>query len=93
MGSALVLLVWRTVTDMAVDDNQSGPVIGTQKGIIGGADSVQIVCIRDMFNVPLVCLKTFSHILAEGPFGGPVQGHFVVVVDPAEIGQPQVASE
>src|SRR5256885_12233226 len=48
---------------------------------------------RHLRDVPAVTLETRHHIFAEGPLGGTIEGHPVVVVDPAKIGELQMSRE
>ena len=65
MGGAGVLLVRRSVADVAVHADQSGSVLGIQEAVVRLGQHVQIVRISDMFNVPAVAFEAFAHILSE----------------------------
>ncbi len=49
-----ILLVRRAVSDVAIDDDERGPVFGDDKGAVGAAESVEIVGIADVRDVPAI---------------------------------------
>ena len=80
-----ILLVRRSVADVAIHHDERRPVFRFEKIFVAAAQHVQIVCVRDVRDVPAVARKTRYHVLAKGPFGGTVKRYVVVVVDPAQI--------
>ena len=82
-----VLFIRRTIGDVAIDDDQRGPVAGVLEGAKGPLQHFQIVGVADPQHVPVVTDKAGRHVLAERPIGVAFDGDFVVVIQPAEIRQ------
>ncbi len=80
-----ILLVRRSVTNVAVHHDERRPVFRFEKIFVAAGQHVQIVCVRDVRDVPAVAFESRHHVLAEGPLGGTVQRYAVVVVHPAKI--------
>ena len=93
MGGAGVLLVRRAVGDVAVHDDQRRPVARAQEGAEGPRQHLQVVGVADAGDVPAVADEARGHVVAEGQRGVALDGDVVVVVDPAEVGELQVAGE
>ena len=93
MSSTGVLFMWRTVTNMAINNDQSGTIFGLLKIAIGIAEHLQIVGIGNVSDVPSISLKTQAHVLAERPVRGTIQSYVIVIVNPTEIGKLQMSSQ
>ena len=89
-----VLAVRRAVADVAVDDDQCGLVGGLTENVesFGRARSVSLASVT-CIDVPAVAFEARAHVFAEGQAGVAFDGDVVVVVDPAEIGEFEVAGE
>ncbi len=93
MRSARILLVRGTVGDMAVHNNEGGPVGGILEGLERPLKEVEIIRITYPCDVPAVAHEAGGHVFAEGPVGVALDGDLVVVVDPAEVRELQMPSE
>ena len=80
-----VVLAGRAVADMAVHVDQRRLIVGRKEGVVGRRELAEIIGIRDMDHVPAIRLEAFRHVLGEGDAGVAVDGHVVVVEDPAKI--------
>ena len=88
-----VLFVRRTVTDVAVHNDQRRLVRRLQKRFVCPGQHRQIIRVRNTSHVPAVTDKSRHDIFAERPRSRPIQRHPVVVVNPAQVGKPQVSRE
>ena len=91
--SAGVLFVRRTVGDMAVDDDEGGPVAGALEHVQRAFQHLQIVGIADARDIPAIADEAGGHVLAERQRGMAFDGDLVVVVNPAKIGKAMVARQ
>ena len=88
-----VLPVGRTVSDVAGNYDQRGPILGRLGRPESAFDSREVVGIADAQHIPAVGGKARAHVFGEGNAGRAFDGDVVVVVNPAEIVQLQVAGE
>ena len=93
MSGRGVLLVGGPIGDMAVDDNEGGPIAGCVKALEGLRQGVCIIGIVDVANSPPVGAKASRNVLREGECGITLDGDVIVVIDPTQIREPQVASK
>src|SRR5215469_2253609 len=90
MSGSSVLLVWRAVADVAVENNERRPSLCLAENVQGLLDPVEIVCIADAQDIPSVSDKSRWHILREGNSGVAFDRDVVVVINPAEIVEAEV---
>src|SRR5262249_23132320 len=69
VGFRSVLFVGRTVADVAVQDDKSGPLFGLAENVQGVLDAVNVVGIADAQDVPSIGQETTGHILRESELG------------------------
>ncbi len=93
MGRRGILPVWRAVADVAVQDNEGGATLRLSEDLQGVLDAIDIVGVADPQNVPPVTQKAGCHVLGEGDARVSFDGDVVVIVDPAEVIQAQVARQ
>ena len=93
MCGAGVLLVGRSPADVAVDDDQGGSIVGLLEHVQGPLQEVEVVRVTDPDHVPAVADESRRHVVGVGQFGVSLDGDVVVVVDPAEVGQLEVAGK
>src|SRR5205807_4594486 len=86
-----VLLSRRAIADMAVHHHQRGPVLLLAENLEGAGHHLQVVGVADARHVPAVAQEARRHVVAERQRGGALDGDVVVVLDPAEVAQLQVA--
>src|SRR6266481_2966658 len=93
MGCGGVLLMWGTVADVAVQDEEGGAALRLAKHLQGMLDPINIVSVADPQNVPSVTQEPGRDVLGEGDSRVSFDGDVVVVVDPAEVVQAKVARQ
>ena len=93
MGCRGVVFAGRAVANMTVHDDHRRPVIGGQKFFIGRCQLAELVGVLHMGDVPPIGLEPLSHVLGEGDVRVAVNGHVVVVEDPAQVRQLEMASK
>ena len=94
VGRGGVLLVRRAIADDAVDDDQGRPVLGrAETSRARAATASQSLASRHPQHVPAIGREAGRDILAEGEVGVALDGDRVVVVDPAQVGELQMAGE
>ncbi len=93
VGLGSVLLMWCAVTNVAVQDDQRGPAFGLTKSLECPLDLIHVIGVADAQHVPLVSKEARRHILGEGDIGVAFDGDVVVVENPAEVVEAQVARE
>src|SRR5262249_50168576 len=76
-----------------VHNDQRRPVGRVEKGAEGPVQHLQVIGVADTRDVPAVANEAGGHVVAERQFGVPLDGDAVVVIDPAEVGELQVAGE
>ncbi len=93
MGFGGVLLVWRTVADVAVQDDKGRTALRLPEDLQSVLDSIDVVGIADPQDIPAISQKPGRDILREGDARVSLDGDVVVVVDPAEVIQAEMAGE
>ena len=83
----------RAVADVAVHEDQGGPLFLGPEGVQRALDRPEVVGVGDRGDVPAVGDKAGGHVLGERDVGVALDGHPVGVVDPAQVGQAQVAGQ
>src|SRR5439155_3207522 len=93
MSFIRILFVRRAVADMAIHNDQRGPVFGLQKIDAGIRKRVEIVSVVYASDVPAIPEKPFTDVFCERNVSRTIERHTIVVVDPAQIGQLQMSRE
>ena len=93
MRLAIVLQVRCAVSDVAVDDDESGSVVGLLERGERLGQRLQVIGIGYLGDAPAVGFEARSDILGECEGGRPVDADLVVVVDPAEVAELEVAGQ
>src|SRR5262249_9859958 len=93
VGLGAVLPVRGTVADVAVQDEQSGAAGRLLEDLQGVLDAVDVVGVADPQDVPGGTKKARRHVFRERYARVPFDSDVVVVVDPAEVIEPQVACQ
>ena len=78
---------------MAVEDDEGGPASGLLKDLERVCDPIDVVGVGDAQHVPPVGQEPGGDILGEREVGAALDGDVVVVEDPAEVIEAQVAGE
>ncbi len=90
VGCAGVLFVGGAVADVGVHDDERGAVVGVQERLIGARQRVKVVGVAHPKDVPPVAQELRGQVIGEGQRGVPFDRDVVVVVDPAQLGKPEV---
>src|SRR5262249_14957723 len=93
VGFLGVLLVGRTIRDVAVDNDEGRAIRGGYRELNGAPEQFKIVCVTDAGDVPPIAHEARGYVLGERQRGIAFNGDVIVVVDPAEIIELEVAGE
>ena len=93
VGCGGVLLVRRAVADVAVENDERGPAFGLAEDLERVLDAIDVVGVADPQHVPAVGEESGGDIFGEGDAGVAFDGDVVVVVDPAEVIEAQMAGQ
>ena len=88
-----VLLVWGTVADVAVQNDEGGPAFRLPENVQGVLDAIDVVGIADAQNIPTVTQEPGGDVLREGDARVSLDGDVVVVVDPTEVVEAEMAGQ
>jgi hypothetical protein len=93
VGGAGVVLVRGPPADVAVHDEERRPVSGGQEAVKRPAEQLLVVGVGDPDDIPAVTLEAAGGVVGKRQGGVALDGDVVVVVDPAEVGEPQVSRQ
>src|SRR5262249_21241097 len=79
--------------DVAVEDEEGGPTLRVLEGFQGVLDAIDVVGVAYAEDVPAVAEEAGRDVLGEGDPGVAFDGDVVVVVDPAEVIEAEVAGQ
>ena len=88
-----VLFVRRAVGDVAVHDDQRGPVRGVVERFERPRQHLQIVGVADPRDVPAICHEARGYVIAKRQRCVALNADVIVVVDPAQIVEPQMSRQ
>src|SRR5262249_23606217 len=88
-----VLLVRRAVTDMAGQNGEGRGTLGPVKDVERLLDPLDVIGVADAQNIPPVAEEAGGDVLGEGDARVAFDGDVVVVVDPAEVIEGEVAGQ
>ncbi len=88
-----VLLVGRAPGDVAVDDDEGRALLLVLEGLEGALQHLEVVGVPHARHVPAIGDEAGGDVLAERPLGVALDGDLVVVVDPAQVGELEVAGQ
>ena len=88
-----ILQIWRTIADMAVEDDESGSILRFRKDSEGMLDPIDVIGIANSQNIPTVAQEPSSDVLGKCDVCVAFDGDVIVVVDPAEIVELEVAGK
>jgi len=93
VGLGRVLLVRTAVRDVGAHDDQRRPVRDPPAGGYASVQRAQVVPVRHALHVPTVALEPLCRVVGEREVGLAVDGDTVVVVNPDQATELQVAGE
>src|SRR6185437_11142683 len=93
MGFGAVVLPRGAVTDVTVENDQRRAPASVSRRAQRRLDAVQVVCVRDVQHVPPVRAESRHHVLGKGDGGIAFDRDVVVVVDPAQIVEREMAGK
>ena len=93
MGRGGIDLVRRAIADVAVENDQRRPAFGLAEDRERILDALEIVGIADPQHIPMIGEEARGDVLGEGDAGLAFDGDVIVVVDPAQIVEGEMAGE
>src|SRR6516162_10581714 len=93
MGFRSIHCVRRSVTDVAVENDQRRLFFGIAKEGERLRNALKIVRIVDTQHIPMIGAKARSDVFSKGDAGAAVESDVIVVVDPAEIVESKMAGK
>src|ERR1019366_2367541 len=93
MSRGGILLMWRAVTDMTVENDEGRTFPGLVKNVQRMLDPVNVIRVADAQDVPAVTQEPGGDVLRKGDARVSVDGDVVVVINPAEVVQGEMARE
>ena len=81
------MFVRRSVTDVAVENDQRRTIAGFLEGFKRPGDHLQIIRIAYPRHIPSITNKASRNIFTERPIRRAIERDGIVVVDPAEVGE------
>src|SRR5262249_1760840 len=82
---SLVLLVWRAVANVAVQDDECGTSFGLLESLQSLLNPIDVVGIAHPQDIPTVAEKPARDVLRERDLRATLDRDVVVVIDPAEV--------
>ena len=93
MGRGGIDLVRRAIADVAVENDQRRPVFRLAEDRERLRDALKIVGIADPQHIPMVGEEARGDIFGKGDAGLAVDGDVIVVVDPTQVVESEMAGE
>ena len=93
MGGTRVLFVGSAVSNVAVNNDQSRPIIGVQESLKGARQHGLIIRVSYTSHIPTVAEETGRYILTERQLSVAFDRDPIVVINPAEIRKLKMASQ
>ena len=76
---------------MAVHEDQRRLIISGEERVVGSREFIEVVGARHLNDFPAIRIEPLRHVLGEGDVRVAVDGHIVVVEDPAQVRELQVS--
>src|SRR6516225_8390790 len=93
MGGSAVLLMWRTIADVAIENDESRAVFLMPEDVKSVLDPIDVIGVANPENIPSIGQKSGGDVLREGDTRVAFDGDVVVVVNPAKVIQAQMGGE
>src|SRR6266853_2093305 len=88
-----VLLMRRAVPDVTIQNDKGGAACLLFEYIQSVLDTLDVVGVANSQNIPAIGQEPCCHVLCEGDLSVPFDRDPVVVIDPTEVVEPQMASQ
>ena len=83
----------RAVPDVTIQNDKGGAACLLFEYVQGVLDTLDVVGVANSQNIPAIGQEPCCHVLCEGDLSVPFDRDPVVVIDPAEVVEPQMASQ
>jgi len=93
MGLGRVVLVRRAIADVAVQDDDGGAALRLPEDLEGVLDAIHVVGVAHAQHIPSITQEPRGHVLGEREACASFDGDVIVVVDPAQVVEAQVARQ
>ena len=93
MRNGFALLIWGSIADMAVQNDEGRPALGLPEDLECVLDPIDVVRIADAQNVPAIRQEPRCDVFRERDVGIAFDRDVVVVEDPAKVVQPKMARQ
>src|SRR5215467_3932764 len=93
MGSGGINLVGRAVAYVAIEDDESRSVLGAAENRKRILDALKIICVANPQHVPSIGKEARRNVLSKRKTGLTFDGDVVVVVDPAQVVEAEMAGQ
>src|SRR5262249_1862496 len=93
MSFGSVLLVRRSVPNVGVQNNERGTPLRLPESVKSVFDAIQVVSVADPQHVPTIRQESRHDVFRERDARAPLDRDVVVVVDPAEVVETQMAGQ
>src|SRR5262249_38145630 len=93
MGRGRIDLVRRAIADVAVQNDQRGSTFGLAEDGKRILDALEVVGITNPQDVPVIAEESRRDVLGEGDTRFAFDGDVVVVIDPAEVVEAEMAGQ
>src|SRR6266699_5849172 len=87
VGSTRILFMRRSVTNMAIHNDQRGPILRPLKDPQSSLQHLHVIDIAHARHIPAISDEARGHILTKGQTCRAFNANAVVIVDPAEVGE------
>jgi len=93
VGRRRVVLVWRAVADVTVEDDERGTPLRLPEDAERVFDAVEVIGVAHAQDIPAVSHESGGDVLREGEARLPLDRDVVVVVDPAHVVEAEMTGE
>src|ERR1700739_4648489 len=93
MRGGSVLLMRGTVSDMTVENNECGAAFRPSKHLEGLLDAIDVVRISDSQDIPSIRNESRLDVFGERNASVAFDGDVSVVVNPAQVAEPEMSGE
>ena len=88
-----ILLMRRAIADVAVQNDEGRPILGLVKHVERVLDAIDVIGVAHAQNIPAITEKAGRDVLGKGDARIAFDGDVIVVVNPAEVIEREMAGE